>query len=79
MESLYNHNDDSNNNKGNKINGTFFQRFLDVLNNYKPLIILIIFCFLISIVQNHPFDLQKFMYYIMGYFFIFLSLLSSLI
>ncbi|NRA73833.1 MAG: hypothetical protein HRU36_03725 [Rickettsiales bacterium] len=43
-------------------------------SNYKPLIIIVIFCLLLSIAQTNPFNTQIFMYYIMGYFFVFFSL-----
>ncbi len=52
----------------------FLRKVFENLNNYKPLIVIVIFCVLIPFFQIHPLDTQKFMYYIMGYFFIFLSL-----
>ena len=50
------------------------KKILDTSKSYKPLIIIVTFCLLIPFFQINPFDAQKFMYYIMGYFFIFLSL-----
>lgn len=54
------------------------QKFLDTLKTYKPLIIIVIFCFLLPLFQLRPFDTQTFMYNFMGYFFIFLSLFKFL-
>lgn len=43
---------------------------------YKPLLVVLSFCFLLSFAQNHPFSGRSefFMPFFMGYFFIFLSL-----
>lgn len=61
--------------KTNKMStNILLQKFLTVLNGYKPLIVIIIFCVLLPIFQIYPFDPQKIMYSMMGYFFIFLSL-----
>ncbi len=53
---------------------TFFQKPLEKLISYKPLLVILIFCLIIPLAQIHPFEKTKFMYYFMGYFFIFLSL-----
>ncbi len=53
---------------------TLLKKILESLNSYKPLIIIVVFCLIIPIVQIGPLDPQKLMYYVMGYFFIFLSL-----
>src|SRR3954462_8723438 len=45
----------------------------EVWNDYKPLIVIVIFCFALSIIQNDYRD-HHFMSSFMGYFFIFLSL-----
>jgi hypothetical protein len=50
------------------------QTFLANIGNYKPLIVILIFCILIPFPQIRPLELQEFMYSFMGYFFIFLSL-----
>lgn len=41
--------------------------------NYKPLIVILIFCFVLPFVQN-DFNDHHFMYSFMGYFFVFISL-----
>lgn len=53
---------------------TYIQKILDSISIYKPLIVILIFCMLLSIMQLSSFDTQKFMYNFMGYFFVFLSL-----
>lgn len=53
---------------------TLLKKISESLNSYKPLIIIILFCFMIPIFQIRPLEPQKFMYNFMGYFFIFLSL-----
>ena len=50
------------------------QKILNGFNNYKPLVVILIFCILLSSVQLNPLEPQKFMYNFMGYFFCFLSL-----
>lgn len=50
------------------------QKIVNDFNNYKPLIIILILCILLSSIQLSPFELQKFMSNFMGYFFVFLSL-----
>lgn len=50
------------------------KKILEAFNRYRPLIIILAFCLLIPLFQITPFDAQKFMYSVMGYFFLFLSL-----
>lgn len=50
------------------------QKIVDDFNNYKPLIIILIYCILLSSVQLSPLEPQKFMSNFMGYFLVFLSL-----
>ena len=50
------------------------QTFIEHLANYKPLIVILLFCILIPLAQTRPLELQEFMYSFMGCFFIFLSL-----
>jgi len=42
--------------------------------SYQPLLVILIFCVLMSLVQIRPFQADPFMHSFMGYFFIFLSL-----
>ena len=58
----------------NKTSHCCSRQMLDKIYVYKPLIIIVIFCLLLSYAQVSPFELKKFMNYVMGYFFIFLSL-----
>lgn len=46
----------------------------DLFHKYKPLIIILIFCLLLPAFQLKSIGSEQFMYYFMGYFFIFLSL-----
>ena len=50
------------------------QSFLHSLRCYAPLIIILIYCILLSSVHMHAPLSQQFMYNFMGYFFVFLSL-----
>ncbi len=55
-------------------NHSAMQKFLDGFNVYKPLVVIVVFCILLSIIESNDFIAEKFMYNFMGYFFIFLSL-----
>lgn len=68
------HKNDALPNKKNETQTKHIQKILDTINTYKPLIVILIFCALLSIVQLNSFDGPKFMYNFMGYFFILLSL-----
>ncbi len=53
---------------------TTIPKFRDSFNAYQPLVVVVIFCILLSTIELDYFDTQRFMYNFMGYFFIFLSL-----
>lgn len=54
----------------------FFSKVLGVFKAYQPLIVILCFCILLSLIQLHSFEHREFMHYFMGYFFVFLSLLK---
>lgn len=62
--------------EGEKIDTFISQTFRKKWTDYKPLIVVITFCFVLSIAQNHFYILhsESLMYFFMGYFFVFLSL-----
>lgn len=66
MEHSHNHQD--------HLHNYTIQKFLDSFNTYKPLVITIVFCIILSAIESNNFDAEKLMYNFMGYFFIFLSL-----
>lgn len=76
MEHSHNHHDHENplhNHKGISQN-TSIQKFLDNFNTYKPLVITVVFCIILSTIESNHFDAEKLMYNFMGHFFIFLSM-----
>lgn len=60
--------------KPTNLSPDFVQKFREKLVSYKPLLVILIFCLIIPLAQIHLFEQSKYMYYFMGYFFIFLSL-----
>ncbi|MBN8511917.1 MAG: hypothetical protein J0L79_02645 [Rickettsiales bacterium] len=70
MEHSHNHH----NHKNHLHDNTNTQRFFENFITYKPLIVVVIFCIILSTIESNHFTAEKLMYNFMGYFFIFLSL-----
>lgn len=53
---------------------SFLGKILQGFNHYKPLMVILLFCVVLSIIQTPTLHIHNIMYLFMAYFFIFLSL-----